>query len=53
MKQKVCSDHLGRKVVFRRWILVVSVVNGLVVIQLSVRNVRGGFIVVVLMYLGR
>ena len=31
----------------------VSVVNGLVVIQFSVRNVRGGFIVVVLMCLGR
>ena len=42
-----------KKVVFRRWILVVSVVNGLVVILFNVRNVRGGFIVVVLMCLGR
>ena len=46
-------QFLGRKVVFRRWILVVSVVNGLLVILFGVRNVRGGFIVVVLMCLGR
>ena len=43
---------LGRKVVFQRWILVVSVVNGLVVILFSVRSVSGGFIIIVLMWLG-
>ena len=48
IKQKVCSYYLGRKVVFRKWIFVVSVLSGLVVILFSVRNVRGGFIVVVL-----
>ena len=53
IKQKVCSYYLGRKVVFRKWILVVSVVSGLVVILFSVRNVRGRLIVVVLMCLGR
>ena len=37
---------------FRGWILVVSVVNRLVVILFSVRNVTGGFVVVVLMCLG-
>ena len=52
-KQKVCSYYLGRKVVLRTWILVVSVVSRLVVILFSVRNVRGGFIVVALMCLGR
>ena len=52
-KTKVMQFLFGRKVVFRKLILVVSVVNGLVVILLSVRNVRDGFIVVVLMYLGR
>ena len=53
IKQKVCSYYLGRKVVFRKWILVVSVVSGLVVILFSVRNVRGRLMVVVLMCLGR
>ena len=38
---------------FRRWILVVSVVSRLVVILFSVRNVRGGFIAAVLMCLGK
>ena len=47
IKRKVCSYYLGRKVVFRKWIFVVSVVSGLVVILFSVRNVRGGFIVIV------
>ena len=47
IKQKVCS-YLGRKVVFQKWILV-SVGSGLVVILFSVRNVRVGFIVVILM----
>ena len=37
---------MRRKVVFGRWILVVFVVNGLVVILLSVQNVTGGFIAV-------
>ena len=36
VKQKVCSYYLGRKVVFQRWILVVSVKNELVVILFSV-----------------
>ena len=54
IKQKICSYYLGRKVAFRKWILIVSVVNGLVVILFfSVRNVRCEFIVVVLMCLGR
>ena len=38
---------------FQKWILVVSVVSGLVVIRFSVRTVRSGFIVDVLMCLGR
>ena len=37
---------------FRKWIIVVSVVSRLAVILLSVWNVRGGFIAVVLMCLG-
>ena len=53
IKQKVCSYYLGRKVVFRKWILLVSVVRGLVVILFSIRNVRYGFIVIALMCLGR
>ena len=36
-----------------RCILVVSVESGLVVILFSARKVRSGFIIVVLMYLGR
>ena len=52
-KQKVCSYYLEKKVVLRKWILVVSVVSEVVVILFGVRNVRGGFIVVVLMCLGR
>ena len=51
-KTKGMQISLGRKVVFQRWILVVSVVNGLVVILFSVRSVSGGFIVIVLMWLG-
>ena len=42
-----------KKVVFRKKILVVSLVSGLVVILSIVQNVRGGFTVVVLMCLGR
>ena len=42
-----------KKIVFRKWILVVSVVNGLVVILFSVQNARSGFIIVVLMCLSR
>ena len=52
-KEKVCSYYLEKKIVFQKWILVVSVVSGLVVILFNVRNDRGGFIVVVLMCLGR
>ena len=48
IKQKVCSYYLGRKIVFQKWILV-----SMVVILFSVRNVRGGFIVVVLMFQAR
>ena len=44
IKQKVCSYYLERKVVFQKWIRVVSVVSGLVLILFSVRIVRGGFI---------
>ena len=47
------GKYLGRKVVFWKWVLVVSLVSGLVIILFSVRNVKGGFIVVVLMCLGR
>ena len=49
---RVCNYYLGRKVVFRKWILVVSVVSWLVVILFSVQNVRGG-VIVVLMCLDR
>ena len=48
IKQKICNYYIGRKVVFRKLILVVPVVSGLVVILFNVRNVRGGFILVVL-----
>ena len=47
-KQKLYGYCLGRKVVFLRWTVVVSVVSGLVVIQFDVRNVRGGFIAVLI-----
>ena len=46
-KTKVMQLLFG-KVVFPKWILVVSVVSGLVVILLDVRNGRSGFIVVFL-----
>ena len=36
IKQKVCSCYLGRKVMFRKWVLAVSVVSGLIVILFSV-----------------
>ena len=52
IKRKVCNYYLERKGMFRKCILVVSVVSGLVVILCSVRNVRGGPIIVVL-HLGR
>ena len=42
-KQKVCSYYLGREVVFQNWILLVSVVSGLVVIRFSVQNVLDQF----------
>ena len=48
IKQKICNYYIGRKVVLRKLILVVPVVSGLVVILFNVRNVRGGFILVVL-----
>ena len=51
--KKVCSYYFGREVVFQKWILVVSVVSRLVEILFSVRNVRGGFIIIVLMCLSR
>ena len=44
---------LRRKVVFLKSILVVSVVSRLVVILFSVRYVRDGFMVIILMSLGR
>ena len=53
IKQKICSNYLGRKVMFRKRNLVVSGVSRLVVILFSVRNFRDGFIVVVSMCLGR
>ena len=52
-KTKGVQLLFGKEIVFQNWILVVSVVSGLVVILFSVRNVRGGFIMVVLMCLGR
>ena len=52
-KTKGMQLLFGQKVVFRWWILVVPVVSGLFVILFRVRNVRGGFMVVVLMCLGR
>ena len=51
--KKVCSYYFGREVVFQKWILVVSVVSRLIEILFSVRNVRGGFIIIVLMCLSR
>ena len=47
----LCGESLDE--VIRKWILVVTVVSGLVVILFIVRNTRRGFIVVVLMCLGR
>ena len=38
IKQKVCSYYLGRKVVFREWILVVSVMSELAVTLFSVQK---------------
>ena len=52
-KTKVMQLLFWKAIVFQKWILVVSVVSGLVVILFNVRNVRGGFILVVLMCLGR
>ena len=40
IKQNVCSCYFGRKVAFRKRILVVPVVSGLVVILFSVQNVK-------------
>ena len=40
-KTKCMQLLLRRKVVFRKWILVVSVMSGLVVILFSVRTIRG------------
>ena len=51
-KTKGMQYYLGRKVVFQKWIFMVSV-SGLVIVLFSVRNVRGGFFVVVLLCLGR
>ena len=45
----IYNYYLGRKVVFGKWILGVSMVSRLVVILFSVQNVRDVFIVVVLM----
>ena len=42
IKQKLCSYHLGRKVVFRRWFFLVFVVSRLVIILLNVGIVRVG-----------
>ena len=53
IKHKVCSYYMGRKVVFRKWILVMSLVSGLLIKILSIIHVKGEFILVVLMYLGR
>ena len=53
IKQKVCSYYLRRKVVFRKWILVVTVVSGLVVIRFSSEMSEVGSFVVVLMCLGQ
>ena len=53
VKTKGMSYDLERKVVFRRRIFMLPVVSGLVVILFSLRNVRGGFIVVILMCLGK
>ena len=53
VKTKGMSYDLGRKVVFQRWIFMLPVVSRLVVILFSLRNVRGGFIAVILMCLGK
>ena len=52
VQQNICS-YLGRQVVFQKWILAVFVVSQLVVILFSIQNIRGVFIFVVLMCLGR
>ena len=52
-KTKFMHLLFWKTIVFQKWILVVSVVSGLVVILFSVRNVRVGLIVVVVMCLGR
>ena len=52
-KTKFMHFLFWKTIVFQKWILVVSVVSGLVVILFSVRNVRVGFIVVVVMCQGR
>ena len=55
IKRKVGSYYFGRNTVFRKLKvdLCVSEMSGLVVILFSVRNVRDGFIVVVMVCLGR
>ena len=53
IKIYIYNYYLGRKVVFGKWILVVSMVSRLVVILFSVQNVRDVFIVVVLMCIRR
>ena len=53
IKQKICSYYLGRKGVLEKWTLVVFVVSGLVVILFTAQNVTDGFMVVVLMCLGK
>ena len=53
VKPKVSNYYLGRKLMLRMGILVLSVVSGLVAMLFIVRNVRGGFMVGVLMCLRR
>ena len=52
-KTKDMQSLFGKKRSVRKWTLVVFVVIGLVVILFTAQNVTGGFMVVVLMCLGR
>ena len=52
-KTKDMQSLFGKKRSVRKWTLVVFVVIGLVIILFTAQNVTGGFMVVVLMCLGR
>lgn len=51
-RQKDCSCYMVKKLLFQKWVLVVSVVEGLVITLSDVRNVKSRFTNVVQMCLG-